>query len=83
MGRVARNLDDLRKVVLGLTERNIHVSFEKKNLTYGIPLPDVAYELLQLGTIEILARSFVDEPLVELDPFQLAKLFLVERAHPQ
>ncbi|MGI4829189.1 MAG: recombinase family protein [Janthinobacterium lividum] len=30
MDRLARNLDDLRKIVLGLTERGVHVRFEKK-----------------------------------------------------
>ena len=34
MDRLARNLDDLRKVVLGFTERGIHVRFEKENLTF-------------------------------------------------
>ena len=33
MDRLARNLDDLREVVLGFTERGIHVRFEKENLT--------------------------------------------------
>ncbi len=34
MDRLARNLDDLRKVVLGFTERGVHVRFEKENLTF-------------------------------------------------
>ena len=32
MDRLARNLDDLRKVVLGFTDRGVHVRFEKENL---------------------------------------------------
>lgn len=34
MDRLARNLDDLRKIVLGLTKRGVHVRFEKENLTF-------------------------------------------------
>src|SRR5579875_2714515 len=34
MDRLARNLDDLRKIVLGFTDRGIHVRFEKENLTF-------------------------------------------------
>lgn len=34
MDRLARNVDDLRKLVLGLTERGVHVRFEKENLTF-------------------------------------------------
>ena len=31
---MARNLDDLRRIVLGLTERGIHIVFVKENLTF-------------------------------------------------
>ena len=34
MDRLARNLDDLRKVVLGLTERGVVVEFVKERLTF-------------------------------------------------
>src|ERR1700710_1465868 len=34
MDRLARNLDDLRRIVLGLTERRVHVAFVKENLTF-------------------------------------------------
>jgi DNA invertase Pin-like site-specific DNA recombinase len=34
MDRMARNLDDLRRTVLGLTERGIRVVFVKENLTF-------------------------------------------------
>ena len=34
MDRLARNLDDLRKLVLGLTQRGVHVCFVKENLTF-------------------------------------------------
>src|ERR1035437_2523058 len=33
MDRLARNLDDLRKIVLDLTERGVVVEFEKEKLT--------------------------------------------------
>jgi hypothetical protein len=35
MDRLARNLDDLRRIVLGLTERGVHIVFVKENL----PIP--------------------------------------------
>jgi DNA invertase Pin-like site-specific DNA recombinase len=34
MDRLARNLDDLRRIVLGLTERGVHVVFVKETLTF-------------------------------------------------
>jgi len=34
MDRLGRNLDDLRKIVLGLTERGIRVEFVKESLTF-------------------------------------------------
>src|SRR5258707_2941644 len=34
MDRLARNLDDLRRIVLGLTERGVHLVFVKENLTF-------------------------------------------------
>lgn len=34
MDRLARNLDDLRKIVLGFIDRGVHVRFEKENLTF-------------------------------------------------
>lgn len=33
MDRLARNLDDLSKIVMGLTELGVQVRFEKENLT--------------------------------------------------
>ncbi len=33
--------------------------------------------------VEVFAGGFVDEPLVERHTFELAQLFLVERAHTQ
>ena len=34
MDRLARNLDDLRRIVLGLTELGVHIVFVKENLTF-------------------------------------------------
>ena len=34
MDRLARNLDDLRKIVIGLTERGVLVEFVKESLTF-------------------------------------------------
>jgi DNA invertase Pin-like site-specific DNA recombinase len=34
MDRLARNLDDLRRIVLGLTGRGVHIVFVKENLTF-------------------------------------------------
>ncbi len=34
MDRLARNLYDLLKIVLGLTDRGVHVRFEKEKLTF-------------------------------------------------
>src|ERR1700736_618886 len=41
MDRLARNLDDLRRIVLGLTERGVQIVFVKENLT----LPRACYEV--------------------------------------
>jgi DNA invertase Pin-like site-specific DNA recombinase len=34
MDRQARNLNDLRRIVLGLTERGVHMVFVKENLIF-------------------------------------------------
>jgi DNA invertase Pin-like site-specific DNA recombinase len=34
MDRLGRNLDDLRKLVLGMTERGVQVQFVKESLTF-------------------------------------------------
>ena len=34
MDRLARNLDDLRRLVLDLVKRGVHVRFVKENLTF-------------------------------------------------
>ena len=54
MDRLARNLDDLRKVVLGFIERGIHVRFEKENLTDDVVRIEGPVDRFQLAA---LARS--------------------------
>ena len=49
----------------------------------GVPLPNVFHELLELGPVHVFPLSFVGEPLIEVDPFELTQLLLVESAHPQ
>jgi DNA invertase Pin-like site-specific DNA recombinase len=34
MDKLARSVDDLRRIVLGRTERGVHVKFVKENLTF-------------------------------------------------
>src|SRR5260370_8219688 len=36
MDRLARNFDDLRRIVFGLTERGLHIVFVKQNLTFTV-----------------------------------------------
>ena len=55
MDRLARNLDDLRKIVLGLTERGIHVRFEKEELTFTGE--DSPMSHLLLGVMGAFAQS--------------------------
>ena len=50
MDRLARNLDDLRRLVLGLTERGIHVRFEKEDLTFTGENSPMAHFLLSVMT---------------------------------
>ena len=34
MDRLARNLDDSRRIVVGLTERGVHIVFVEENLVW-------------------------------------------------
>ena len=49
----------------------------------GVPFPNVFHELLELGPVQVLARSLVSKPLVEIDSLKLAQLLLIESTHPQ
>jgi DNA invertase Pin-like site-specific DNA recombinase len=56
MDRLGRNLDDLRKVALGLTERGIHVGFVKENLKFtGANSPMVNPATECHGSLRVIA----------------------------
>ena len=62
MDRLARNLDDLRKVVLDLTRRGVHVQFVKENLTFtGEDSPMSNLLLSLLGAVAEFERSMIRE----------------------
>lgn len=62
MDRLGRNLDDLRKVVLGLTERGVHVHFVKENLTFtGSDSPMANLLLSVMGAFAEFERDLIRE----------------------
>jgi DNA invertase Pin-like site-specific DNA recombinase len=62
MDRLARNLDDLRKIVLGLTERGVHVVFVKENLTFtGEDSPMSNLLLSVMGAFAQFERELIRE----------------------
>lgn len=62
MDRLARNVDDLRKIVLGLTARGVHVQFMKENLTFtGEDSPMSNLLLSLLGAVAEFERSMIRE----------------------
>jgi len=62
MDRLGRNLDDLRKLVLGLTERGVRVEFRKENLIFAGKDPPMANLLLSvMGAIEEFERQLIRE----------------------
>jgi DNA invertase Pin-like site-specific DNA recombinase len=62
MDRLARNLDDLRKIVLDLTKRGVHVQFVKENLTFtGEDSPMSNLLLSLLGAVAEFERSMIRE----------------------
>ena len=50
---------------------------------HRLTIANVANKLLQLRTMEVLARSFVYEPLVENNTLKLTQYLLIERADAQ
>jgi len=73
MDRLARNLDDLRKVVLGFTERGIHVRFEKENLTFTGEDSPMSHLLLSvMGAFAQFERDLIRER--QREGIALAKL---------
>ncbi len=62
MDRLARNLDDLRKIVLGLTDRGVHVRFEKENLTFTGEDSPMSHLLLNvMGAFAQFERDLIRE----------------------
>jgi DNA invertase Pin-like site-specific DNA recombinase len=62
MDRLARNLDDLRKLVLDLTKRGVHVQFIKENLTFtGEDSPMANLLLSVMGAFSQFERSIIRE----------------------
>ena len=62
MDRLARNLDDLRKVVMDLTRKGVHVQFVKENLTFtGEDSPISNLLLSLLGAVAEFERSIIRE----------------------
>jgi DNA invertase Pin-like site-specific DNA recombinase len=62
MGRLGRNLDDLRKLVLGLTERGVQVQFVKENLTFsGENSPTANLLLSVMGAFAQFERELIRE----------------------
>jgi DNA invertase Pin-like site-specific DNA recombinase len=62
MDRLARNLDDLRKIVLGLTQRGVIVEFEKEHLTFTSEDNAMSNLLLNvMGAFAEFERSLIRE----------------------
>jgi len=62
MDRLARNLDDLRKVVLGFTDRGVHVRFQKENLTFTGEDSAMSHLLLSvMGAFAQFERNLIRE----------------------
>ena len=62
MDRLARNLDDLRKIVLDLTKRGVHVRFVKENLTFtGEDSPMANLLLSVMGAFAQFERELILE----------------------
>jgi len=62
MDRLARNLDDLRKIVLGLTERGVVVEFQKEHLTFTSEDNAMSKLLLSvMGAFAEFERSLIKE----------------------
>lgn len=62
MDRLARNLDDLRRIVKDLTGRGVAVKFHKENLTFtGESSPMANMLLSMLGAVAEFERSLILE----------------------
>ncbi len=62
MDRLARNLDDLRKLVLDLVSRGVHVKFVKESLTFTGEDSPMAHLLLSvIGAVAQFERDLIRE----------------------
>src|SRR5665213_3199117 len=62
MDRLARNLDDLRRVVFDLTKKGVHVQFVKENLTFtGEDSAMSTLLMSMLGAVAEFERSMIRE----------------------
>jgi DNA invertase Pin-like site-specific DNA recombinase len=62
MDRLARNVDDLRKIVLGLTERGVVVEFTKEGLTFTSDKNAMSELLLNvMGAFAQFERALIRE----------------------
>lgn len=62
MDRLARNLDDLRRIVLELTKRGVHVQFVKEHLTFtGEDSPMANLLLSVMGAFAQFERELIRE----------------------
>ncbi len=72
MDRLARNLDDLRKIVKNLTEKGIEIHFLKENLIFSGETTPMAQLLLSvMGAIAEFERSLIRER--QLEGIEIAK----------
>jgi len=62
MDRLARSVDDLRRIVLDLTKKGVHVQFIKESLTFtGEDSPMSNLLLSLLGAVAEFERSMISE----------------------
>jgi DNA invertase Pin-like site-specific DNA recombinase len=62
MDRLARNLDDLRKIVKDLTSRDVSIKFIKENLTFDNQVSPMSNLLLSvMGAFAEFERSLIKE----------------------
>lgn len=82
MDRLGRNLDDLRKLVFGLTERGIRVEFRKENLIFtGEDSPMANLLLSVMGAIAEFERQLIRER--QREGIELAKKRGVYKGRPR
>ena len=62
MDRLARNLDDLRRIVHGLTRRGVHITFMKESLTFTGEDSPIAHLMLSvMGAFAEFERALLRE----------------------